>query len=75
MKQHRANGPEAQFERFLDCYVAAFRIRGYPHRDELTFVSHTVRGRQAARVSLRGDETVVMLVCRAEFMPPDRLGG
>jgi 2-polyprenyl-6-methoxyphenol hydroxylase-like FAD-dependent oxidoreductase len=44
-------GPEAQFERFLDCYVAAFRIRGYPHRDELTFVSHTVRGRQAARVA------------------------
>lgn len=59
-------GPEAQFERFLDCYVAAYRIRGYPHRDELTFVSHTVRGRQAARVSLRDDETVVMLVCGTE---------
>ena len=37
-------------------------------------MSHTVRGGQAARVSLRDDETVVMLVCRAEFMPPDRLG-
>jgi 2-polyprenyl-6-methoxyphenol hydroxylase-like FAD-dependent oxidoreductase len=59
-------GPEAQFERFLDCYVAAFRVRGYPHRDELTFVSHTLRGRQAARVSLRDDETVVMLVCGTE---------
>jgi len=61
-------GPEAQFERFLDCHVAAFRIRGYAHRDELTFVSHTVRGRQAARVSLRDDETLVMLVCRAELV-------
>ena len=68
-----AFGPEAQFERFLDCYVAAFRIRGYPHRDELTFVSHTVRGRQAARVSLRDDETVVMLVCRAELVGADLL--
>ena len=68
-----AFGPEAQFERFLDCYVAAFRVRGYPHRDELTFVSHTVRGCQAARVSLRDDETVVMLVCRAELVGADRL--
>jgi 2-polyprenyl-6-methoxyphenol hydroxylase-like FAD-dependent oxidoreductase len=67
-----AFGPEAQFERFLDCYVAAFRVRGYPHRDELTFVSHTVRGRQAARVSLRDDETLVQLVCRAEFIGANR---
>lgn len=69
-----AFGPEAQFERFLDCYVAAFRAHGYPHRDELTFVSHTVRGRQAARVALRDNGTVVILVCRAEFIPPDPLG-
>ena len=68
-----AFGPETQFERFLDCYVAAFRVRGYPHRDELTFVSHTVRGRQAARVSLRDDETVVMMVCRAELIAAERL--
>jgi 2-polyprenyl-6-methoxyphenol hydroxylase-like FAD-dependent oxidoreductase len=68
-----AFGPEAQFEQFLDCYVAAFRVRGYPHRDELTFVSHTVRGRQAARVSLRDDETLVMLVCRAELVGADLL--
>jgi len=66
-----AFGPEAQFERFLDCHVAAFRVRGYAHRDELTFVSHTVRGRQAARVSLRDDETLVMLVCRAELVGTD----
>jgi 2-polyprenyl-6-methoxyphenol hydroxylase-like FAD-dependent oxidoreductase len=66
-------GPETQFERFLDCHVAAFRVRGYPHRDELTFVSHTVRGRQAARVSLRDDETMVMLVCGTERIGVDAL--
>jgi 2-polyprenyl-6-methoxyphenol hydroxylase-like FAD-dependent oxidoreductase len=51
-----------------------FRVRGYPHRDELTFVSHTVRGRQAARVSLRDDETVVMLVCGTERIGADHRG-
>ena len=34
-------------------------------------MSHTVPGRQVARVSLRDDETLVMLVCRAEFIPAD----
>lgn len=70
-------GPEAQFERFLDCYIAAVRLRGYPHRDELTYVSHTVPRRQVARVSLRSDETLVVLVCRAELLdgepPRERL--
>ncbi len=69
-------GPEAQFETFLDCYVAAFRFSGYPHRDELTYVSHTVPKRQVARVSLRNDETLVLLVCRAELIdggpPPEQ---
>jgi 2-polyprenyl-6-methoxyphenol hydroxylase-like FAD-dependent oxidoreductase len=68
-----AFGLEAQFERFLDCYVAAFRVRGYPHRDELTFVSHTVRGRQASRVSLRDEETLVLLICRAELIDAEGL--
>lgn len=61
-----AFGPESQFERFLGCYIAAFRVRGYPHRDELTHVSHTVRGRQVGRVSLRDGETLVLLVWRPE---------
>jgi 2-polyprenyl-6-methoxyphenol hydroxylase-like FAD-dependent oxidoreductase len=64
-------GREQRFERFLDCYVAAFRIRGYPHRDELTYVSQTMRRRQAARVSLRDDQTLVLLVCRAELIGAD----
>lgn len=61
-----AFGPESQFEHFLGCFIAAFRVRGYRHRDELTHVSHTVRGRQVGRVSLRNDETLVLLVWRAE---------
>jgi 2-polyprenyl-6-methoxyphenol hydroxylase-like FAD-dependent oxidoreductase len=69
-------GPEADFEQFLDCHVAAFRVRGYPHRDELTYVSHTVARRHASRVSLRDDETLVLFVCRAELangnVPRDR---
>jgi 2-polyprenyl-6-methoxyphenol hydroxylase-like FAD-dependent oxidoreductase len=64
-------GPEAQFEQPLDCYVAAFRLSGYPRRDELTYVSHTVRQRQVGRVALRNDETLVLLICRAELIGGD----
>jgi len=64
-------GPEAQFEEFLDCYVAAFRIPGYPRRDELTYVSHTVPQRQVGRVALRNDATLVLMVCRAELIDGD----
>jgi 2-polyprenyl-6-methoxyphenol hydroxylase-like FAD-dependent oxidoreductase len=67
----QAFGPEAQFERFLDCYVAAVRLRGYPHRDELTYVSHTVLRRQVGRVTLRGDETLALLVGGAELFGGD----
>ncbi len=64
-------GPEGQFERSLDCCVAAFRLSGYPRRDELTYVSHTVPKRQVARVALRNDETLILLVCRAELIDGD----
>lgn len=66
-----AFGPESRFETFLDCYVAAFRIPGYRPRDELTYVSHTVLKRQVGRVSLRNDETLVLLVCRADLIGGD----
>jgi 2-polyprenyl-6-methoxyphenol hydroxylase-like FAD-dependent oxidoreductase len=64
-------GPEAQFEKSMDCYVAAFRIPGYRHRDELTYVSHTVPRRQVGRVALRNGETLVLLVCRGELIHDD----
>ena len=63
-----AFGPQARFERSLDCCVAAFRIPGYPRREELTYVSHTVPERHVARVALRDGETLVLLVCRAELV-------
>ena len=61
-------GPEVQFETSLGCHVAAFRLRGYPRRDELTYVSRTVPMRQVARVALRDDETLVLLICRSELI-------
>ena len=61
-------GPQQRFERTLGCYVAGFRLRGYPHRDELTHVSYTVTKRQAGRVALRNDETLILLVCRSELI-------
>jgi len=64
-------GPEAKFETSLGCYVAAFRIAGYPIRDDLTYVSHTVPRRQVGRVALRNGETLVLLVCRAELIGGD----
>jgi 2-polyprenyl-6-methoxyphenol hydroxylase-like FAD-dependent oxidoreductase len=64
-------GPERQFERSLDCHVAAFHIRGYPRREERTYVSHTVPKRHVARVTLRDDETLVLLVCRAALIDGD----
>ena len=64
-------GPEQRFETSLGCYVAAFRLPGYPRRDELTYVSHTVPKRQVARVALLDDETLVLLVCRSELIDGD----
>jgi 2-polyprenyl-6-methoxyphenol hydroxylase-like FAD-dependent oxidoreductase len=61
-------GPEVRFETPLGCHVAAFRLRGYPRRDELTYVSHTVPKRHVARVALRDDETLVLLICRSELI-------
>jgi 2-polyprenyl-6-methoxyphenol hydroxylase-like FAD-dependent oxidoreductase len=63
-----AFGPEPSNEHSLDCHVAAFRLRGYPHRDELTYVSHTEPKRQVARMSLRDDETLVLFICRSELV-------
>lgn len=66
-----AFGPDTQFERSLGCYVAAFRLRGYPRRNDLTYVSHTVPKRQVARVTLRDDETLILLVCRTQLIDGD----
>lgn len=66
-----AFAPETAVETTLGGYVAAFRIRGYPRREEFAYVSHTTPKRQVARVALRDDETLVLLVCRAELIGDD----
>ncbi len=68
-------GPQERFEKSLDCHVAAFQLAAYPRRDELTYVSHTVVGRQVGRVSLRNDQTLILLTCRSERVPGDASRG
>jgi 2-polyprenyl-6-methoxyphenol hydroxylase-like FAD-dependent oxidoreductase len=60
-----AFGPEAQFERRLGYYVAAFDAAGYRPRDELVYVSHGLPGRQMSRFALRGDRTLILFVFAA----------
>lgn len=69
-----AFGPEEQFEVPLGCHVAAFRMPHYPRRDELTYVSHTRPMRQVGRVSLRGGDTLALLICRSELFDGDPTG-
>lgn len=64
-------GDSEEFEYRTGCSVAAFRLHGYRERSEDAYVAHTVPGRQIARVSLRDDETLVLLVSRDEYLPDD----
>lgn len=57
-----AFGPEIEFEKFLGYRVAAFTAKGYPHRDQNAYVSHTVPGRQVARYTLRDNRTGFFLI-------------
>ncbi|GJF19607.1 oxidoreductase [Mycolicibacterium cyprinidarum] len=53
-------------ERFLGCMVAACVVNGYRPRDELTYVTYNLPGRQAGRFTLRDDRTLFLFVGRAE---------
>jgi len=59
-------GRETGFEAYLGYMVAAFQAKGYRPRDELTYVSHAVPGKQIARLSLHGDRTMFLLVFAAQ---------
>jgi 2-polyprenyl-6-methoxyphenol hydroxylase-like FAD-dependent oxidoreductase len=61
-----AFGPEAQYERFLGCRVAACVVEGYRPRDELVYVTHNLPNRQVGRFALRGDRTMFLFVFRSE---------
>lgn len=60
-------GEEREFTRYLGYKVAAFEVPGYVPREELTYVSYALPGRQAARFSLRNDKTLVLLVMADEI--------
>jgi 2-polyprenyl-6-methoxyphenol hydroxylase-like FAD-dependent oxidoreductase len=61
-----AFGPQAQFERDLGYFVAAFEADGYRPRDELAYVSLGLPGRQLSRFAERDDRTMFLLVFAAE---------
>ena len=60
-----AFGPASNFEHYLGCHVAACTVSGYPHRDELVYLTHNVPGRQMARFTLRDNRTLLFFVFRA----------
>ena len=55
-------GEQARFETYLGYCVAAFEIPGYRPRDELTYVSYSRPGKQAARFAMQGERTLILLV-------------
>jgi 2-polyprenyl-6-methoxyphenol hydroxylase-like FAD-dependent oxidoreductase len=63
-------GQEAGFERFLGYHVAAFELTGYRPRDELTYVSQALAGRQVSRFSKRDDRTLFMFCYREKKPAP-----
>jgi 2-polyprenyl-6-methoxyphenol hydroxylase-like FAD-dependent oxidoreductase len=61
-----AFGPQTAYERSVGYYVAAFDAPAYRPRDELTYVSLALPGRQISRFAQRGDRTMFLLVFAAE---------
>ena len=55
-------GEQARCETYLGYCVAAFEVPGYRPRDELTYVSYSRPGKQAARFAMRDDRTLILLV-------------
>jgi 2-polyprenyl-6-methoxyphenol hydroxylase-like FAD-dependent oxidoreductase len=62
-------GPQERFERTLGYYVAAFEVRGYRPREELTYISYGLPGRQISRFSERDDLTMFLFVFTADHLP------
>lgn len=63
-----AFGPDSEFEIPLGYHVAAFEADGYRPREELVYTSHSLRGRQISRFSMRDDKTLFLFIFRDEFM-------
>lgn len=59
-------GPERNYEHYLGCKVAAWVVDGYRPRDELSYVTYNIPGRQVGRFALRGGRTMFLFIFRAE---------
>lgn len=57
-----AFGEEERYLKPLGYYTAAFSASGYPHRDEGTYVSYAVPGRQVARYALRDGRSAFFFI-------------
>ena len=55
-------GPQDRFEKRLGYAVAAFEVSGYWARDNDVYVTFNEPGRMAARLALRNDRTLFLLV-------------
>ena len=63
-----AFGPEENFEHSLGAYVAAFTLSDYHPREELTYLIHSTIGKQAARFSMRDNETLFLFIFRSNLV-------
>ncbi|HEU4663095.1 MAG TPA: FAD-dependent monooxygenase, partial [Dokdonella sp.] len=63
-----AFGDERAFEVPIGYHVAAFDATGYRPRDELTYISHAVAGKQVSRFSMRDDRTLFLFVFADEHL-------
>jgi 2-polyprenyl-6-methoxyphenol hydroxylase-like FAD-dependent oxidoreductase len=55
-------GHEARFEKFLGLRVAAFEAADYRPRDDNVYISYSVPGKQAGRLSLRNNRTLFLFI-------------
>lgn len=61
-------GPEEDYETFMDCYVAAYRVTDYPHPSDHRYVAHSIANRWAARIQRYDGATVILLIFRKSLL-------
>lgn len=64
-----AFGADAKYERFLGYYAAAFTVKDYPHRDPHAYVMYGRPGRQIARITLKSNASVFLLLLSCRWAP------
>lgn len=63
--RRQAFGPDADYEHYLGCRVAACVVEDYRPRDERVYVIHSAPGKQAARFPLRDNRSLFLFVFRS----------